>query len=132
MTKTTRNRTRRSCWRRSIRCSASATTQPRNYIQHSAHIEPGRDSLFKLIRRAPDALRYEHQLIVVEGDYVIVHGRFTGNGRPVAWIAADMLRIEDSRLEQRRFTSSEAGASASVCPAWPALLRTTAASGLKF
>jgi|GEM_PF-1418095 SnoaL-like domain len=50
-----------------------------NYIQHSAHIEPGRDGLFNLIRSAPDTLRYEHQLIVAEGDYVIVHGRFSGN-----------------------------------------------------
>jgi hypothetical protein len=32
------------------------------YIQHSAHIEPGRDGLFNLIRSAPDTLRYEHQL----------------------------------------------------------------------
>jgi predicted SnoaL-like aldol condensation-catalyzing enzyme len=62
------------------------------YIQHIAHIEPGRDGLFNLIRSTPDTLRYEHQLILTEGDYVIVHGRFSGNGRPVAWIAAD---IED-------------------------------------
>ena len=51
-----------------------------NYIQHSAHIEPGRDGLFNLIRNSPDTLRYEHQLIVTEGDYVIVHGRFSGTG----------------------------------------------------
>src|SRR6476620_642876 len=48
------------------------------YIQHSAHIEPGREGLFDLIRRSPDNLHYEHQHIVAEGDYVIVHGRFTG------------------------------------------------------
>lgn len=60
------------------------------YIQHSAHIEPGRDGLFNLIRSAPDTLRYEHQLILAEGDYVIVHGRFSGNGRPAAWVAADV------------------------------------------
>ena len=71
-----------------------------NYIQHSAHIEPGRDGLFKLIRSAPDTMRYEHQLIVAEGDYVIVHGRFTGYGRPVAWIAADIVRIENGRLAE--------------------------------
>ena len=71
-----------------------------SYIQHSAHIEPGRDGLFNLIRNAPDTLRYEHQLIVAEGDYVIVHGRFSGNGRPVAWIAADVLRIEEGRLAE--------------------------------
>ena len=71
-----------------------------NYIQHSAHIEPGRDGLFNLIRNAPDTLRYEHQLIVAEGDYVIVHGRFAGIGRPVAWIAADIVRIENGRLAE--------------------------------
>ena len=71
-----------------------------NYIQHSAHIEPGRDGLFNLIRSAPPTLRYEHQLIVAEGDYVIIHGRFSGNGRPVAWIAADILRIENGLLAE--------------------------------
>ena len=71
-----------------------------NYIQHSAHIEPGRDGLFNLIRNTPDTLRYEHQLIVAEGDYVIVLGRFSGTGRPVAWIAADIVRIENGRLAE--------------------------------
>jgi len=71
-----------------------------NYIQHSAHIEPGRDGLFNLIRNTPDTLRYQHQLIVAEGDYVIVHGRFSGTGRPVAWVAADIVRIENCRLAE--------------------------------
>ena len=71
-----------------------------NYIQHSAHIAPGRDGLFNLIRNAPDTLRYEHQLIVAEGDYVIAHGRFSGSGRPVAWVAADIVRIENGRLRE--------------------------------
>ena len=70
------------------------------YIQHSAHIEPGRDGLFNLIRSSPPTLRYEHQLIVAEGDYVIVHGRFSGTGRPVAWVAADIVRIENGRLAE--------------------------------
>ena len=71
-----------------------------NYVQHSAHIEPGRDGLFNLIRSTPDTLRYEHQLIVAEGDYVIVHGRFSGTGRPVSWVAADIVRIENGRLAE--------------------------------
>ena len=79
---------------------AAARFWSEGYIQHSAHIEPGRDGLFKLIRSVPDTLRYEHQLIVAEGDYVIVHGRFSGNGRPAAWIAADVVRIEDGRLAE--------------------------------
>jgi predicted SnoaL-like aldol condensation-catalyzing enzyme len=45
-------------------------------------------------------LRYENQLIVAEGDYVIAHGRFTGMGRPAAWIAADIVRFEDGLLAE--------------------------------
>jgi Uncharacterized protein conserved in bacteria len=70
------------------------------YIQHSAHIAPGREGLFNLIRSLPQALRYENQLIVAEGDYVIAHGRFSGHGRPAAWIAADIVRIEDGKLAE--------------------------------
>ena len=60
------------------------------YIQHSAHIAPGREGLFTLVRATPDTLCYENQLIVAELDYVIAHGRFTGMARPAAWIAADV------------------------------------------
>jgi predicted SnoaL-like aldol condensation-catalyzing enzyme len=70
------------------------------YIQHSAHIAPGRDGLFALIRSLPETLRYENQLIVAEGDYVIAHGRFSGHGRPAAWIAADVIRLEDGKLAE--------------------------------
>ena len=80
--------------------AAAAKYWSPNYIQHSAHIEPGRDGLFNLIRNTPDTLRYEHQLIVAEGDYVIVHGRFSGTGQPVAWVAADIVRIENGRLAE--------------------------------
>jgi len=71
-----------------------------NYIQHSAHIAPGREGLFNLVRSVPKTLRYENQLIVAEGDYVIAHGRFTGMGRPAAWIAADVIRFEDCVLKE--------------------------------
>ena len=70
------------------------------YIQHSAHIEPGREGLFRLIRSLPDSLRYEPGLILAEGDYVIVHGRFSGIGRPSAWVAADVVRVENGVLAE--------------------------------
>ena len=70
------------------------------YIQHSAHIAPGRDGLFNLIRTLPDTLKYENQLIIAEGDYVIAHGRFSGNGRPTAWVAADIVRMEEGKLAE--------------------------------
>jgi predicted SnoaL-like aldol condensation-catalyzing enzyme len=68
------------------------------YIQHSAHIEPGREGLFNLIKSLPPTLKYEAGLIVGEGNFVIVHGRFSGFGATVNWIAADILRIQDGIL----------------------------------
>jgi predicted SnoaL-like aldol condensation-catalyzing enzyme len=69
-----------------------------HYVQHSAHIEPGREGLFNLIKSIPPTLKYEPGTIVAEGDFVIVHGRFSGFGQPVNWIAADIVRIKDGIL----------------------------------
>jgi SnoaL-like protein len=60
-----------------------------SYIQHSAHIAPGREGLFNLVRSLPPTLKYEPGLIVADGDFVIVHGRFSGFGAPASWISAD-------------------------------------------
>jgi predicted SnoaL-like aldol condensation-catalyzing enzyme len=70
------------------------------YIQHSAHIAPGRDGLFNLVKAAPATMRYENRLIMAEGDMVMLHGRFSGQGTPKAWIVLDILRIEDGRLAE--------------------------------
>lgn len=69
-----------------------------SYIQHSAHIAPGRAGLFNLVMSLPPTLKYEPSLIVADGDVVIVHGRFSGFGAPANWIAADILRIQDGIL----------------------------------
>jgi predicted SnoaL-like aldol condensation-catalyzing enzyme len=79
---------------------AAASFWSENYIQHSSHIEPGRDGLFNLVRSLPDTLRYENAVIVADGDYVILHGRFSGNGQPAALIAADIVRMEYGRLAE--------------------------------
>jgi predicted SnoaL-like aldol condensation-catalyzing enzyme len=68
------------------------------YIQHSAHINPGREGLFDLVKSLPPTLKYEPGVIVAEGDFVIVHGRFSGFGAPANWIAADILWIQDGIL----------------------------------
>ena len=69
-----------------------------NYIQHSAHIAPGRAGLFALIKSLPDTLKYEHDMIVAEGNLVILHGRFSGFGAPASWIAADVVVVKDGIL----------------------------------
>ena len=69
-----------------------------HYIQHSAHIGPGREGLFDLIKSLPATLRYENAITVADGDFVLLHGRFSGHGRPRAWIAADIVRMQDGIL----------------------------------
>src|ERR1700687_4096600 len=68
------------------------------YIQHNAHIAPGRDGVFHLVKSMPTTLKYEPGLIVADADLVSVHGRFSGFDAPVNWIAADIVRIEDGVL----------------------------------
>jgi predicted SnoaL-like aldol condensation-catalyzing enzyme len=65
-----------------------------HYVQHSAHIAPGREGLFNLVNSLPVTLKYEPGMIVAEGEFVIIHGRFSGF-QPTNWIAADILRIKD-------------------------------------
>ena len=69
-----------------------------DYIQHSAHIAPGREGLFDLIKSLPPTWRNEPGATVAEGDFVIVHGRFSGFGAPANWIAADIVRIQNGIL----------------------------------
>lgn len=68
------------------------------YVQHSAHIPPGREGLFDLIRGLPQTLRYEPGVIAADGDFVIVHGRYSGFGGSANWIVADIVRIADGVL----------------------------------
>jgi predicted SnoaL-like aldol condensation-catalyzing enzyme len=49
---------------------------------------------------APATAKYEPGLIVAENDYVIVHGRFSGTGRPRNWIAADVVQVADGVLAE--------------------------------
>jgi predicted SnoaL-like aldol condensation-catalyzing enzyme len=71
-----------------------------NYIQHSAHIPPGREGLFGLIKPMPATLRYENHIAAATGDFVILHGRFSGLGPTPAWVVADIVRMEDGRLAE--------------------------------
>ena len=71
-----------------------------NYIQHSAHVPPGREGLFALVKGTPDSLHYENGLTVANGDYVLLHGRFTGMGLLANWIVVDIVRLENGQLAE--------------------------------
>ena len=53
----------------------------------------------------PATLRYENHYRGGDGGFVILHGRFTGHGRPAAWIAADILRMEDGNSRSTGMSS---------------------------
>jgi predicted SnoaL-like aldol condensation-catalyzing enzyme len=77
--------------------AAAETYFSPTYLQHSAGIAPGRDGLFSLVRGL--TRRYESSRAIAEGDYVMVHGRFSGGGRPTR-IVVDILRLEGGRLAE--------------------------------
>jgi predicted SnoaL-like aldol condensation-catalyzing enzyme len=70
-----------------------------NYIQHSAHIPPGRDGLFSLVKGLPPEMKYENGMIIAEGDYVMAHGRYTRPGEP-NWVVVDIMRMKDGVFEE--------------------------------
>ncbi len=39
-------------------------------------------------------------MVAASGDFVLLHGRFSGHGRPAAWIAADIVRMERGVLAE--------------------------------
>ena len=53
-----------------------------------------------MIKGAPEALHYENGLTVANGDYVLLHGRFSGLGRPANWIVVDIVRLENGQLAE--------------------------------
>jgi predicted SnoaL-like aldol condensation-catalyzing enzyme len=69
-----------------------------HYLQHSAHIPQGRDGLFNLVKGLPDTLRHEPELVLAEGDMIMVRGRFSGHGQPAPWIVVDTVRVRDGVL----------------------------------
>ena len=71
-----------------------------DYIQHSAHIAPGRDGLFDLVKVSPPDMRYENALIVANDDYVLLHGRFSNVGQPADWIVVDVVRLQNGLLAE--------------------------------
>jgi predicted SnoaL-like aldol condensation-catalyzing enzyme len=38
--------------------------------------------------------------VVANGDYVLLHGRFSGIGLPANWIVADIVRLANGKLAE--------------------------------
>jgi predicted SnoaL-like aldol condensation-catalyzing enzyme len=108
-----------------------------DYVQHSAFIGPRREGLFELIRSLPPTLRYEPGLLISDGEYVMIHGRFSGHGRPRSWVAADILLLRDGLMVehwdviQDEVTEAESkSGSPMIGPVFPSDIKAAAASSL--
>jgi predicted SnoaL-like aldol condensation-catalyzing enzyme len=66
----------------------------KDYIQHNTFIPPFREGLRNLAAQLPADSNYEPGMIVGEGDYVVIHGRYTGH-QPVPQIIVDIFRHRD-------------------------------------
>jgi predicted SnoaL-like aldol condensation-catalyzing enzyme len=71
-----------------------------DYIQHSAHIPPGREGLFNLVKASPPGRRYQSALAVADGDYVVLHGRLSTTGTRASRIAVDIVRLQDGLIAE--------------------------------
>jgi predicted SnoaL-like aldol condensation-catalyzing enzyme len=49
-------------------CATAERFWSSSYIQHSAHIPPGRDGLFNLVKAMPDTLHCENYVAAASGD----------------------------------------------------------------
>jgi predicted SnoaL-like aldol condensation-catalyzing enzyme len=68
-----------------------------DYKQHNPTIPNGSGAIPGVIRALPPDFKYEMGLVVAEGDYVMIHGRYTG-WAPKPVVAVDIFRIANGKL----------------------------------
>jgi deazaflavin-dependent oxidoreductase (nitroreductase family) len=71
-----------------------------DYIQHSAHIPPGRDGPFNMVEASPPDRRYENPLTVADGEYVMLHGRLSTTVPRAKRTAVDIVRTENGLIAE--------------------------------
>src|SRR5262245_33072073 len=71
-----------------------------SYRQHNPEIPDGRGHLGAIAASLSDDFRYEPGLVVADGGYVMIHGRYTGWG-PKPMVGVDIFRVdEDGKLAE--------------------------------
>jgi predicted SnoaL-like aldol condensation-catalyzing enzyme len=70
-----------------------------DYQQHNPRIPNGLDAIKALLGNLPADLKYEPGLVVAEGDYVTIHGRYIGWG-PKPMIAVDIFRVSNGKIAE--------------------------------
>jgi predicted SnoaL-like aldol condensation-catalyzing enzyme len=70
-----------------------------DYIQHNPTVPTGRAGLKEIAPHLSPELHYTPGIIVAEGDYVMVHGRYIGWGQKPL-VGVDIFRIADGLLRE--------------------------------
>lgn len=66
-------------------------------IQHNPTMPNGHDVLREFIANRPRDFRYEKDLVMGDGDFVMAYGRYIGLAeKPI--IAVDIFRVKDGRI----------------------------------
>lgn len=68
-----------------------------DYRQHNPQIPNGTAALKALLAKLPADFRYEPGLVVAEGAYVTIHGRYFGWG-PKPMVAVDIFRVANGKI----------------------------------
>jgi len=70
-----------------------------DYIQHNPQIPDGTAAIKALLGSLPADFKYEQGLVVAEGDYVMIHGRYFGLG-PKPMVAVDIFRVASGKIAE--------------------------------
>jgi predicted SnoaL-like aldol condensation-catalyzing enzyme len=68
-----------------------------DYRQHNPQIQNGPEAVKALLKNLPRDFKYEPGLVMADGDYVSIHGRYTGWG-PKPIIAVDIFRVANGKI----------------------------------
>src|SRR5262249_12056831 len=70
-----------------------------DYRQHNPRVPNGPAAVKAVMAKLPGDLKYEPGLVMAEGDYVCIHGRYTGL-RPKPIIAVDIFRVANGKIAE--------------------------------
>ena len=70
-----------------------------DYCQHNPQIPNGTAAIKALLGKLPADFKYESGLVVAEGDYVTIHGRYFGWG-PKPMVAVDIFRVANGKIAE--------------------------------
>lgn len=70
-----------------------------DYKQHNPQIPNGTAAIKALLAKLPADFKYEPGLVVADGDYVTIHGRYVGWG-PKPLVAVDIFRVVKGKIAE--------------------------------